>query len=504
MGPRALELEDDHHQLCGTVVDGRYLVERVVGAGGFGVVYRAQHLRFESPVALKVVRPPAPLAAARAADFAERFLFEGKLLFSLSALHPSIVRVFEMGTLELAGQAGAPYLALEWLEGQSLEDALGERRAAGGGPHTFEEMVAMLDGPASALAVAHGKRIAHRDVKPANLFLAQKDGGPFTKLLDFGLAKAMGDCASTSEMFADSAFIDRAFTPSYAAPEQWLERLGASGAWSDVYSLALVAVELLSGRRPLAGANAQQLMAACVDPGFRPTPRSLGVPVSAPVEAVFARALRVDPRERFRDVGEFWRALRELPSEGQRPAALTLPASLLPARAPRPLDPTLATTRDLPQPAAAAHEEARPARMPRSPAVTARRVGLGLGAGLGLLGLSWWLLAGQAPPRRAVAKARVHASAEPARPASFVGSPVRVIPEAPPSPPTLPVAPPVRRPRAPARPEAAPPAEAAVASAPPLAASGAQAAAGSLAADGGTPFAGPEDLLHDDMLKHRR
>jgi hypothetical protein len=306
--------------LVGSIVDGRYLVERVVGRGGFGVVYRAHHLRFESPVALKVLLPRVATPGRLSPEFGRRFLLEGKLLFSLSGLHPSIVRVFETGMLSLAQGVPAPYLALEWLDGESLESLLERRSAAGLGPHSLAECLALLEGPAKALGLAHARRIAHRDVKPANLFVVGQGERRVTKLLDFGIAKAMSESTDTSELFADSGFVERALTPGYAAPEQWLARFGATGTWSDVFSLALVAVELLSGQRALSGSDSTQLMGACIDPTHRPTPRALGVAVSDDVEAVFARALAVDPRARFRDAGELWESLRS--AAGRAPSQL--------------------------------------------------------------------------------------------------------------------------------------------------------------------------------------
>jgi serine/threonine protein kinase len=316
--------------LVGSIVDGRYLVERVVGRGGFGVVYRAHHLRFESPVALKVLLPRIAPPGRHSAEFGPRFLLEGKLLFTLSGLHPSIVSVFEMGMLTTAQGAPVPYMALEWLDGEPLDQLLERNQQAGLGPYSLPEALALLDGPVRALSLAHARRIAHRDVKPANLFVVGEGERRVVKLLDFGIAKAMGESTNTTELFADSGFVDRALTPGYAAPEQWLARFGATGTWSDVFSLALVCVELLSGKRAIDGNDSTQLMGACIDVSHRPTPRTLGVAVSDHVEAVFARALAVDPRARFRDAGEFWEQLCSAAGRGW-----SAPAHSIVVRSPR-------------------------------------------------------------------------------------------------------------------------------------------------------------------------
>jgi serine/threonine protein kinase len=297
--------------LLGSVVDSRYLIERVVGSGGFGVVYRAVHLRFDSPVAIKVLRMPSRLSDDERRRFIDLFLAEGKLLFTLGAVHPSIVRVFEAGTLHAADGLLAPYLVMEWLDGMSLDEEIRNRAERGAPQWILGQVIDLLSFCAEGLARAHEMRIAHHDIKPGNIFLVQQDKRLATKLVDFGLAKASHDTVTTSAgQSADGSPGACAFTPAYGAPEQWLRRLGATGTWTDVYALALVCVELLAGRRALHGQAATQLMAACLDENARPTPRALGVAVSDGVEAVFQRALCVDPRQRYRDARSFWEALQ--------------------------------------------------------------------------------------------------------------------------------------------------------------------------------------------------
>jgi serine/threonine-protein kinase len=230
------------------------------------------------------------------------------MLFELSHLHPSIVRAFETGTLRGRDGSRAPYLALEWLHGVSLDRELKARRAAKLPPFSLTETLELLHAPAEGLARAHARGIAHRDIKPGNLFISTRDDAQQVKILDFGIAKLVGEATDTALREAAPAAVTASFTPGYAAPEQWLERLGATGTWTDVHALALVAAELLIGSSPFAGQEPEQLMAACLDP-LRPSPGARGIAVSAEVEAVFARALAIDPRERFQDAGAFWAAL---------------------------------------------------------------------------------------------------------------------------------------------------------------------------------------------------
>jgi serine/threonine-protein kinase len=313
----------DSLALEGTLVDGRYLVECAVGRGGFGVVYRARHLRFEAPVALKILKPEHTTRRGDRDDVVARFNAEGRLLFELGRQHPGFVQVLEAGSIEMRGSI-APYLVLEWLEGCSLSDALRTRQKLKAEPFSLLEAIEFVDDAADALAFAHASAVVHRDIKPSNVWL----GPTGSKLLDLGIAKVISDVVSPEERHQDSAFGRTPFTPAYAAPEQWDRRFGATGPHTDVYSLALVLVELLAGRRALDGENSSQLMAACLNLRFRPTPRSLGVEVSEDTEATFARALTIDPRLRYPDAGSFWNALR---AEAGLPPALarrSLPVGL--------------------------------------------------------------------------------------------------------------------------------------------------------------------------------
>ncbi|HEX6273553.1 MAG TPA: serine/threonine-protein kinase, partial [Polyangiaceae bacterium] len=268
-------------------------------------------LGFASPIALKVLKLPESWTLERKQARVASFQREGRMLFELSARHPSIVRAFETGTIGSRDGSPAPYLALEWLDGASLDCEAKLRRKRGHGPMSLPQVLELLHGPAEALALAHARGVVHRDVKPGNLFASLKDGELSVKILDFGVAKLVDEGADTTAQHALTAGATASFTAMYAAPEQWLERLGATGAWTDVHALALVCVELLSGNIPFSGRESAQFMAACLDPTVRPTPAARGVELAEEVESVFARAVALEPRQRFRDVGSFWSALRE-------------------------------------------------------------------------------------------------------------------------------------------------------------------------------------------------
>ncbi|MBN2191271.1 MAG: serine/threonine protein kinase [Polyangiaceae bacterium] len=305
--------------LIGTIIDRRYLVEEVVGAGGFGVVFRARHVSFDSAVAIKVfVRSGGQVSAVSAVSAAE-----GRLLFKLAPLHSAFVHVFEAGTVPCPGRSDLAYLAMEWLEGITLKSLLTSLEREGR-TLALDTVLHLFDGLAQGLSVAHARRIAHRDLKPSNVFLMVTDGQVVPKLLDFGLAK---EGSPTDDVYDDTALARSPFTPAYGAPEQWDRSFGATGPWTDVYSFALVLVELLVGRRWNGHLEPGGVMRATLDSARRPTPGALGVTVPPGVEAAFARALAVDPRQRFPDLGCFWRALGE-GTPWKHPGTSILAASL--------------------------------------------------------------------------------------------------------------------------------------------------------------------------------
>lgn len=296
---------------AGATLDGKYRVEAVVGEGGFGVVYRALHLGLQMPIAVKVLRLPDTFQGELRAKFEETFREEGRILHQLSRSCSSIVQALDVGTSMSPNGAWAPYLVMEWLEGRALDAVLAEQRATGAHPWSLEQTIAFLTPAAEALFTAHDQGVAHRDIKPSNLFLASVGGRSTVKVLDFGIAKMISSSASITMAMQATGTALSAFTPQYGAPEQFDKRIGATGPWTDVFALALVMVEMMTGRQALDGDDTIQLLVQVTDATRRPTPGTLGATVPREVEAVFASALAVSPRSRYRDVRAFWEALRE-------------------------------------------------------------------------------------------------------------------------------------------------------------------------------------------------
>ena len=207
---------------------------------------------------------------------------------------------------------------LEWLQGLPLDQDLGERAARGEGGRSVAEAIGFLEPAARALEVAHAQGVAHRDVKPANLFLAEIGGNRTLKVLDFGIAKVLSTVSSITQALSETGASVKAFTPHYGAPEQFHRRFGATGPWTDVFALALVLIEVASGRTALDGGDTTQLFIASTDLSFRPTLKAAGVEADAAVEAVLAKALAVEPRERYRSAGELWDALEAAAPDAAR------------------------------------------------------------------------------------------------------------------------------------------------------------------------------------------
>ncbi|MDF2693081.1 MAG: Serine/threonine kinase [Labilithrix sp.] len=301
----------DPLSLVGTTVSEKYEIEKVVGEGGFAVVYRARHTVWNRPVAIKVFRALGDLPPDRRMQLVDDFIQEGRLLADLSERSAAICQARDVGMLRTSDGRDLPFMVLEWLEGRSLEQALEAEKVMRMPPRTPEQALRILEPAAEALALAHRKGIAHRDVKPANIFILGDARGDFTvKLLDFGIAKVVQDAQRLGGSFAQTQGVVSSFTPAYGAPEQFSRSYGATGPWTDVFALALIYTELLTHEPALRGDNLTQLAFSSMDPRRRPSPRILGANVPDAVESVMLRALAIAPDERFRSTGELWDALR--------------------------------------------------------------------------------------------------------------------------------------------------------------------------------------------------
>ncbi|MEO7329803.1 MAG: serine/threonine-protein kinase, partial [Minicystis sp.] len=257
----------------GDFIANRFEVEHLAGAGGMGTVYRARDRCLSVPVALKVLH-------TRGAVEIERFTREAEVLAELS--HPAIVRFVDHGVT----REGEPYLATEWLEGESLAERL--RRVG----LTIDETLVLGARVAEGLGAAHRLGVVHRDIKPSNLLLV---GGLATevKILDFGIARR-GDGDRT--LTQTGAMVG---TPGYMAPEQARGEKQLSPR-ADVFSLGCVLFRCLTGRRPF---EADDLMAILLKLVLEDAPRlrSLREEAPAALDDLLARMLAKAPADRPAD-----------------------------------------------------------------------------------------------------------------------------------------------------------------------------------------------------------
>ena len=291
----------DTFALSGQTLAGKYAVERVVAKGGFGTVYYARHVELQTPVAVKVLMVPDRFQGDLRAEFLDKFKLEARTIAALA--HAAIVRVIDYGVSTFA-TGESPWMALEWLDGRTLEQDL-DARGVGAG-RSPRETLDLLRPAFDALVCAHEAGIAHRDIKPANMMLMKaRRGEPALRMLDFGIAKAMepDERAGSGQTKTETELT--AFSLLYAAPEQ-ISR-ARTGPWTDVHALALVLIEVLLGDKAYNATDATALYADIVG-RERPTPGRRGVQVG-PWEAVFTRALALRPAERFANAGELLTAL---------------------------------------------------------------------------------------------------------------------------------------------------------------------------------------------------
>ncbi len=317
------------------VINDRFDIDRLAGEGGMGAVYRAWDRSEGMVVALKVLH-------IHSRDQVARFTREARLLSELD--HPGIVRFIGDGTLP----TGAPYLVMEWLEGESLSERLRRELLSVG------ETLRMARGVAAALAVAHERGVVHRDLKPGNVFLVDQ-ALERVKVVDFGIAR------TSDPQRALTATESMLGTPGYMAPEQVRSSRGASSS-ADVYSLGCVIFKCLTGRTPFVGETPMDLLlSAAVDEA--PTLRSLRADVPAELEGLVVEMLASAPERRPPNGQEASRRLEALaagwtasgrpswrpPAPTDEPAAearaappAATPASAEPARAASHPEPLLA------------------------------------------------------------------------------------------------------------------------------------------------------------------
>jgi CheY-like chemotaxis protein len=278
----------------GMVIDERYELIDQIGAGSFGVVYRARHRLLETEVAVKILRTGTgggtelispidsmgrPQGKVLSADAAEGFRNEG--VRACRVQHDNAVRIFDFGALP----TGLPYLVMELLRGHSIEFEIQQQRQL-----SVERTVKVLTAVCACLTAAHDQHIVHRDVKPANVFVHHGVAGEVIKVVDFGVSKLVDqDAKATRDSIAGS--------PAYMAPERLRGR--AYDGRSDVYAVGVMLYEMLTGLVPFRSDNPDAMAVALMqlkETAVPPTRLRSDLPALADV--VVAELLEKDPTKR--------------------------------------------------------------------------------------------------------------------------------------------------------------------------------------------------------------
>ena len=296
--------------LSGQLIDGRYELLQQLASGGMATVYVALDIRLDRRVAVKIMHPHL----ASDEIFVNRFIREAKAAAALS--HPNIVAVQDQGW----NQSGIPavFLVMELIEGDTLHDYIFERGAL-----SPAEAIHFLMPVLSAVAAAHRIGIFHRDLKPENILISTNGR---VKVADFGLAH--GNMIGNT-LTAESSLI--LGSVSYLSPEQ-VQR-GVADARSDVYSLGIIAFELLTGEKPFSGDSPINIAYRHVHDRV-PAPSSMVSGIPETLDALVVRATRVNPDERPRDAGEFLEQMRAIqveldPKRSQLSLELDLPPVII-------------------------------------------------------------------------------------------------------------------------------------------------------------------------------
>ena len=272
---------DDGQLAVGDVLDSKYVIEGLIGRGGMGAVYRARHVRLDSPRAIKLMRTEL----ARDEDFVRRF--ENEAMLAEGVRHPNVVSLYDFASLP----DGTKYMVWELVEGDTIADLL-----AAGVTFTPAEVAELIGQAADGLAAAHAQGIFHRDVSPDNLMICSTpDSERRVKVLDFGVAKAPGTpraTASTTGMVFGKA--------GYASPEQMglLKGDASLDARTDVFSLAAVAYTMLTGEPPFVTSDMRSFLHdLMIAPEAEVRSRYLEH-LDAPWHEPLARALARDRKQR--------------------------------------------------------------------------------------------------------------------------------------------------------------------------------------------------------------
>jgi eukaryotic-like serine/threonine-protein kinase len=281
--------------VAGDLVGGKYRIVRVIGDGGMGTVYEARHEMLGTAVALKFLHGEL----AKRAGLAQRFLQEARVSANIQS--PHVTKVTDVDT----APDGTPYLVMELLNGESLQQLL-DRRSKLPPDQAIDFALQTLSG----LEAAHAIGVVHRDLKPDNVFVTPSGGGPLLKLIDFGIAKLRASNEYQRGLTRAGALMG---TPEYMAPEQ-LYSAAEVDHRADIFSLGVMLFEMLSGYRPADGDDAQAIVGKIVAGEIRDL-RQLEPELPESLVGVVLRAIAPERGDRFDSAHEMRQALASFAGE---------------------------------------------------------------------------------------------------------------------------------------------------------------------------------------------
>jgi serine/threonine protein kinase len=281
----------------GDIVGGAYILKSLLGHGGMGYVFVAEHNIIKKDYALKIIRPD------KLDEFSwKRFEIEGRVIAKLD--HPNLVKIYNMGL----DQGIYPFYVMDLLPGQALSDYI--KQDAG---LTFEQCLDIFRQVAQGLAYSHKKGIVHRDIKPANIILIKEEndkGGFQAKVVDFGLAKVINPVAGQAITTKGQIF----GSPYYMSPEQCQGQ--AIDHRSDIYSLGCALFESIAGEPPFVGANAMQTLMMHTESAMPKLADRFSEQPAIAVDSLIAKMTAKEPQDRYQSMDEVAAAIERLQKRG--------------------------------------------------------------------------------------------------------------------------------------------------------------------------------------------
>jgi tRNA A-37 threonylcarbamoyl transferase component Bud32 len=301
----------------GNIIAGRFRIDEMIGQGGMGKVYRAQHLALDRTVCLKMLKP----ALLEDPTLVGRFEREAKAASRLN--HPNAISVLDFGRNDLDGSL---YIVMEYVQGKDLRLVLRDEW-----PLAEQRLCNIMAQVLAALAEAHAHNVIHRDLKPENIMIEQRrDQADFVKVLDFGIAKILD--SDVPGLTRNDVVCG---TPQYMAPEQATG--SALDQRCDLYAVGVILSQLATGYLPFDGQNSMEVLTRHVNElPVPPRQRQPDAPISEAMEALILRALEKEPGQRPQTAEEFRQLLQAVPARAAAPAvtvALVEPVAAPPVEA---------------------------------------------------------------------------------------------------------------------------------------------------------------------------